>query len=375
MSDSEHEPTDVSAPDPDNDAPAESIEQQPKRSNVVAWLAAFMSLAALAIVALQEFNDWRTVAPSEPADYSSAIDDVREELARSDTALRALDAKIAAAQPQDYSGDIDVLRNDVTRQLQLLSSMPTRMGTLENSVASLAGISTGARETFLLAEAEYYLQIANAQLQLSGNPTLAALALKMADERVTQVSDPALIDVRRAIANELLSLDVMEQPDLVGTTLTLASLSSAVASLPLASDEATTEESVNDETASEGNAARAWRSVTEAFGSLVKVTPPDQAKLRLVSPNAEFFLRNNIAMQLQAARLALLRGEHALFHQTLDESDALLETYFDPASEKVVTARETISDIQGLVFSASPPDISGSLHLLRQFKTLRETAE
>jgi uncharacterized protein HemX len=249
------------------------------------------------------------------------------------------------------------------------------MSTLENSVAALAGISAGARQTFLLAEAEYYMQIANAQLQLANNPELASLALKMADERVTQMSDPALIDVRRAISDELAALEVMEKPDLVGTTLTLASLAQVIGSLPLAGSSSRAAAEVASDNEDRSSAAHAWQSVTDAFSGLVKVTPPDEAKLRLVSPDAEFFLRNNIAMQLQAARLALLRNEYELFKQSLSDSDALLEQYFDVGSEPVRSARETIGEIRTTVFTASAPDISGSLHLLRQFKTLHETSE
>ena len=107
------------------------------------------------------------------------------------------------------------------------------MTNLERSVASLQGVSMDARNTYLVAEAEYYLQIANAQLQLAGNPYLASLALDQADDRLLQVGDPALTDVRRAIADEAAALEIMEQPDVAGLSLTLASLARVVESLPL----------------------------------------------------------------------------------------------------------------------------------------------
>ncbi len=348
--------------------------ETPSRSNGVAWLAVLLAASALAAVAYTVVDDWFATDNSSEPDYLPRIEALERRASQTSVALTALDSQLGQLTPRDYSGDIDAVRNDVEDQLRLLNSLPSRMTTVENSVASLAGISAGARETFLLAEAEYYLQIANAQLQLANNPHLASLALGMADERVTTLSDPALTAVRRAIADELAALEVMEKPDLEGATLTLASLARVVESLPLAS--ATPEKDITDEDESEQSGVdRAWGSVKDAMSGLVKVTPPDQAKLALVLPDAEYFLRNNLALQLQSARLALLRGEQAIFEQTLDDTSALLDTYFDTSSAQVQSAQLTIAEIRENVFTASVPDISESLRLLRQFRTLRETAE
>jgi uroporphyrin-3 C-methyltransferase len=217
------------------------------------------------------------------------------------------------------------------------------------------------------------MQIANAQLQLANNPHLASLALKMADERIVQLANPGLTDVRRAISDELATLDVMEKPDIEGASLTLASLSRVVESLPLAAT-AEADEAADELDPELSGASRAWASVKNAMSGLVTVTPPEQAKLVQISPDAEFFLRNNIALQLQTARLALLRGEQSIFQQTLDDTSALLEAYFDENSPQVAGALETIDEVRVHVFTSEVPDISESLRLLRQYRTLNESA-
>ena len=241
-------------------------------------------------------------------------------------------------------------------------------------MAALQGVSAGARETFLLAESEYYMQIANAQLQLAGNPHLAALALGMADERIVQLSDPGLTGVRRAIADELAALDAMEKPDIEGVTLTLASLSRVVDTLPLRQADGTDDDDVAATDEETGRMGRAWNSVKGAMSGLVKVTPPDEAAMPLIAPDQVYFLRTNLALQLQSARLALLRGEKAVFEQSLDDAAAWLRRYFDSNSTQVASALETIGEIRDGLFAVAPPDISESLRLLRQFRTLAETA-
>ncbi len=380
IDESVEEPVDAPVQEPEDEPaeekPAVEAPAKPPRQrsgNPVAWLAFLAAIIALAAAGYVAWNDWRT-----PAD--TGIDD---ELARVENRLEALvqerydevDSRLTGLAGQDSGVDAELaaLRQDVDERIRLLSSLPARISTLESSVASLAGVSEGARDAWVIAESEYYMQIANAQLQLANNPHLAALALKLADERIVQLANPALTDVRRAISDELAALEIMERPDIEGATLTLASLARVVESLPLASARDDEPEPEIDPELS--GAGRAWASVKSAMSGLVKVTPPERAKLVQLSPDAEFFLRNNIALQLQSARLALLRGEQAIFEQTLDDTSALLNDYFDTDSAAVQGALTTIGEIREYVFTTDVPDISESLRLLRQFRTLNENAQ
>jgi uroporphyrin-3 C-methyltransferase len=329
---------------------ADIAEEKTARGNGVAWLAVLLSIAALGAVGYLLFINWYATDDNAAAETLARMEALDQRLNETNSNLAALESQSGPVTHPDFGADIAAVRRDLEEQLRLQSSLPSRMTSIENSVAALAGISAGARETFLLAEAEYYLQIANAQLQLASNPHLAALALGMADERVTQISDPGLTAVRSAIADEITALELMKKPDIEGATLTLGSLARVAEYLPLA-------------------------GTKDAMSGLVKVTPPDQAQRALIAPDAEYFLRNNIALQLQSARLALLRGEQTIFEQTLDDTSALLNTYFDVDSEQVISAQQTISEIRNDVFTTSMPDISASLRMLRQFRTLRETDE
>ena len=353
-----------------------AVPEKPPRErsgNAVAWLAFLASIIALAAAGYTAWQSWLGARDTSAGENYTRLENRLESSTRS---LADLEAQVAALGTQDpeIEEKISAIRQELDERVRLLSSLPARMSTLESSVASLAGVSEGARDAWILAESEYYMQIANAQLQLANNPHLAALALKMADERIVQLANPALTDVRRAISDELAALEVMEKPDVEGATLTLASLARVVDSLPLATATETKDETsgINPELS---GASRAWASVKNAMSGLVKVTPPERAKLVQMSPDVEYFLRNNIALQLQSARLALLRGEQAVFEQSLDDTRALLNDYFDVSSAPVVGALTTIAEIRGHVFSTDVPDISESLRLLRQFRTLSENAQ
>ena len=369
-------PEEAQPEEPPQEAPLAAKRETSRRgSSPVSWLALFLSLVTLAAVGYMIMEDQRTrdaAASSSDsiARLSGRVDESRQSLSELDQNLADL-----ASSDESIQSHVESLQQGIEERVRLLDSLPGRMSNLENSVAALQGVSAGARDTWLLAEAEHYMQIANAQLQLGNNPHLAILALGMADERVVQMANPALTDVRRAIADELAALEVMEKPDIEGVMLTLASLSRVVESLPLQSvDQAVVEDEGTDDAELSGT-ARAWASVKCAVSGLVKVTPPDEATKALLTPDTAQLVRSNLALQLQAARLALLRGEQAIFEQGLDDADALLTQYFDVGSAQVISAQQTITEIRDSMISVTPPDISGSLRLIRQFRTLSENAQ
>lgn len=361
---------------PPQEAPLATKRETSKRAtSPVSWLALFLSLVTLAAVGYMVMEDQRTreaTAGSSDslARLSGRIDESRQSLSELDQNLADL-----ASHDESMQSRVESLQQGIEERVRLLDSLPGRMSNLENSAAALQGVSAGARDTWLLAEAEYYMQIANAQLQLGNNPHLAILALGMADERVVQMANPALTDVRRAIADELAALEVMEKPDIEGVTLTLASLSRVVESLPLRSVGQAVVEADGTEDAELSGTARAWASVKGAVSGLVKVTPTDEATRALMTPDTAQLMRSNLALQLQAARLALLRSEQAIFEQSLDDADALLAQYFELGSAQVISAQQTITEIRDSMISVTPPDISGSLRLIRQFRTRSETAQ
>jgi len=358
-----------SAPD---DTAEISVAPKARRFSPVAWLALLVAFAAAAGVGWL----WKTgqdAPQTEPVSQSS-VDQLSRSLSSAEETVAALQRRMASlAEAQSSRGaDIASLEREMQLGLEELGSVPGRLSNLEGSLSSLQGISSGVRDTWLIAEAEYYLQIANAQLQLAGNPHLASLALRLADEKVLSLANPALTGVRRAIAAELRALDGMEKPDIEGITLTLSSLASVVDTLPLKTETGsgnTGDAGVDPELS---GMDRALASLKGAVGSVVSVRQIDEAERPFVAPEAEYFLRANLSLQLQAARLALLRGEKAVFEQSIVDATSWLNDYYDADSAAVQSALRTFDEIRSSSIATSAPDISESLRLLRQFNTLSE---
>jgi uroporphyrin-3 C-methyltransferase len=370
---------DAAFPDPEPLPQIEAPPQAKKSGGLVAWAALLVALVAAAGVGWDFLMDREAgnSASDATARLEARINEVVTSVGASQDIVTALEQSVSEIRRQEPAREAAISRieQQLDDRLRQLEPLPARLATVEASMAALQGISTGARDAWLLAEAEYYMQIANVQLQLARNPELALLALNHADERVLQLGDPRLTGVRQALADEKRALEAMEKTDIAGITLTLASLAATVDSLPLRQDtevRGDTETTAVDPTLT--GMERAMASLRNAVDGIVSVRRADEVMEPLIAPEAEFFLRANLALQIQTARLALLRGEETVFRQSLDDVDQWLADYYDVDSTAVQSARTTITSIRGSAFNVALPDISRSLRLLRQFNSLSDAA-
>jgi uroporphyrin-3 C-methyltransferase len=345
----------------------------------VAWLALLVAVIALVAVGYTIYEDWRTqqdLALSS-GNIEDSISKLNGRIESSKESLAAIESEMAAlAQVDSGAADqIEALQRDLDNRLRQVDSLPIRIGNLEAAISTLQGVSAGARDTWLLGEAEYYMQLANAQLQLAANPELASLALGMADERIAQLANPALTNVRIAISDELAALNGMRTPDVEGITLQLASLARVVATMPIRSIERVQEGAAGEDAEEIGSLDRAWSSVKRATSDMIRHRTTDEQVMPLISPEAEYFLRTNLALQLQTARLALLRGEQGIYEESLADASAWIETYFDTDSAQIAAAMQSISELRDGMFDLETPDISESLRLLRRHNSVTESAQ
>ena len=355
---------------------------------LISLVAIALSLAALAAIGLQlvQLEDGQPLAVDDGS--AARLDVLEERLAAQDGAadttqanLQALRESVAAVEQRitrlaandDVVGtDLDALERRFQQQLTAIESVPGRVASIERSVSTLRGISTGARDAWLLAQAEYYLQIANSELELANNADVAQKALELADERLLSLGDPGLTDIRRTLSAELRALESMPRSDIAGAAVTLASLSRVIDGLPIRRQLLTKRpeggsEPETGEADGLSGTDRAMATLRNAFSEIVSVRRTDEEAVPLIAPEAIYFLRANLSLQLQAARLALLQGDETLFGQSLDDAEAWLREYYDMESTPVGSAIATIEEVRNGMRFEPAPNISESLRLLRQY--------
>jgi len=290
------------------------------------------------------------------ADSESAvsIQDVR-------AVLRSLEDRVEALQEADELA-LDIA-TDLDRRLE---ELPGRFVVLEERVNAVQGISDDARRRWLRAEAEYYLAVANTELTLSGRWQNAMDALELADGKLRELASPSLGGVRQRISQELQELRGARLPDIEGLSYSLGRLADRVESLPMGTVAPTsfvTEEEALE--SAEPGLSRVWLSLKQAISGMINVERSGAPSYRALTTQEQALVRRQLELELQMAKLGLLRSQAEVFQVSLTTARTLLSREFESTDPAVESAITLIEEMLRLDVDPARPDISGSLDLLR----------
>lgn len=336
------------------------VPSGPRRgSRVAAGLALLALILALAAGAgtawlWARLGALQGVVSAEAGAASRALDAARARLDGIESELVAAEASLAAAadERRALGGRVEPL--------------PGRIAELGRRVDAVAGGSRAVEQRWRRAEAEYYLELANARLTLADDWSAARAALGLADARLAELGDPRVADVRAAIAAERLALESVELPDYAGLAAQLGGLAARVPELPLRDD------AVGSRTAApaaggdvEPGVGRLLDGVENALSSLVRVERRDEPVAAVLSAAEQRLVRRQLELNLELARLALARREAQAFAAALESARALLDREFDPAAPAVARALDLLAQLAAVDVAPPKPDIGDSLARLR----------
>lgn len=251
-----------------------------------------------------------------------------------------------------------------------LAEFASRIDAHDQIVGELKDQLAGGRGRFQLAAVEQLLLLANDRLQLARDVPAAIVAIDEADARLVALKEPRLFAVRQALAQEKAALQAVPLPDYAGAALTLSSLIQRAPRLPLlarvpAHFEARPERAVVADEARWYQ--RAAVSVREALSSIFTVRRDAGPSPRLLGAEQEALVVQVLALKLEGARVALLRGDTTSFRDLCESAADWLDTYFQREDPGVAAARAELERLQPLELAPPLPDISRSLALLRAF--------
>ena len=275
--------------------------------------------------------------------------------------LRALEDRLELLQESDER--VLELTGELERRFD---AMPGRIVDLEQRLTAVQGVSPDARRRWLRAEAEYFLTVANAELSLGGRWENAVSGLEFADGKLRELADPSLGGVRARISQELQELRRVNLPDVEGLSYSLSRLTDRVDELPMGPTVPGSFDSAGEPPENvEPGLGRVWLSLKEAVAGMISVQRSDVPSSRSLTGEEQLLVRRQLALELEMARLGLLRSQAEVFAVGLNAARTLLRRDFDGSDPAVESAVALIEDMLRLDIDPARPDISGSLNLLR----------
>lgn len=316
---------------------------------------------------------WLYQSGSEQAQTLSALEGQAERLDRVDTAQTATAGELDALAQQLRSREQE-LRTQLAARQTRIEQLGAQADSLNTAVANLREKVEGGALAWRIDAVEQLLLTASERLQLARDVPSAITALELADARLQAIADPGWLPLRRQIADDIAALRAIPQIDTTAISLKLQALSARVSSLPL--DGAVrraleAEGPALQAPASDAAAAwyeQAWRRVQEAVLALVTIRQNTTPTTPLLPPDLHGLLVQNLRLQLQAARTALLLGDAAHYEAALTAAADWVRRYLATEDPAVEAALSTLNELTAVDVAPTLPELAGTLRQLRRLR-------
>ena len=376
----------------DDDDPAPTVVERTievRRGGALAGLALIVALAGAAGSA------WLWSRIGDGAGDASALAAVSDTQQFLQGEVERLSARVAtletagsgAAETAAGSGADPALLADVAANRNATDALEARLAALDRRLAetratpapvpTTAPVTTGGGSTgWERAEIELLLRVAQRQMSLAHDAGAAGAALAEADRNIEALDDPALLPVRQQIADDLLAIRSLPQPDIDGMAFRLGSMQARVGSLAVREGAGRDGGADADGTEpDDAGMARLERKSKEFIGGLVRVRDSTSDDRVFHTPAEVWFLRRNLELELQAARVALLTGNPGAYRESLRKAGNWTDKYFDTGDPGVQAFADALDDLETRAVDVEYPDVSGSLRVFLEATGTGESGE
>jgi len=225
------------------------------------------------------------------------------------------------------------------------------------------------KRTWALQEIQYLLNVANQRALLAHDVDGAIRALNMADKQIEALSDYRLHPLRAMIAEEIMDLEALADIDTAGIAIKLQTAANHVQTLRVKKGpEVQFDKTETMPSASQSDAGwkQALDDIWQQMRSLVVIRHDQTGEAAVLVPEQRYFLYQNLRLQLESARLALLNADNENYQHSLQTAIDWLAQYFTGDQRDAML--NTLKKLQDTQINISIPDISGSLNWLEEYQ-------
>lgn len=241
------------------------------------------------------------------------------------------------------------------QQHELLQSANNTAG-----IDRLMQSNSSSHQQWTVAEALHLTKLADYYLKFNHNQKMAIALLDAADQRLSHLGDPSLLNARQMIADTLAELKALPSLDLVGLLVRFNSLQQAIVHLPLITE--TMNKSVLHASAQSSTVTAPWRqSINDGWQQLQKIivirhhTNTANAWL---APDQKNYLIQHVQLLLQQAQWALMQENQQAYNLTLQQAEQLIKQNFDNNDQATQNVMTNLINLQKIDIDPKLPDVS-----------------
>ncbi len=284
--------------------------------------------------------------------FNQDIDDVKQELSAS---IQQSNSKVTDLQ---QSLEADIRGNSaLLEQLQdSINANARASGALAEKLAEMSGRRPS---DWLLAEANYLVNMAGRKLYLEKDIRTAITLLKEADARLVDLNDPSLFPVRALIAADVQTLNQINPTSTSSIALAISSMIPKVSDLTLDTlqipqSNANTDLALSEDVADwRENLSRTWKSIV---GDLITIDHVNEPLEPYLAERQQWLIEQQLKHSLSQAQTAALNEQYTLFETTMQQAIALIVEHYKLEDTQVSQFLVALQELQNSDFTRAYPD-------------------
>lgn len=238
----------------------------------------------------------------------------------------------------------------------------------QKALTSLVEDRVRKTDKWVLSEAEYLSRMANYYLNFLHNPYAAAQLLKIADQRIASLNDPALLTTRQVIAKDMSALQAVPKLDLSGLLMRINEINHQVASLPIIPKKVSSQAPIEKLPGKDNWAERISKSL-KGLKDVIVIRHIEQTQMPLLSPKMRSYVVANIQNKLSQTEWAALHHNTELYTATLTQADKWIAQYFDANAALTQNVLAEIKSLMTVNVNPTLPDIANATTAIARAKS------
>lgn len=248
-----------------------------------------------------------------------------------------------------------------SQNIQLLNELNQKIQNVESLTQELS-LNPTLRS---LHESLYLTRLAYLNLSLSIHPAQAKQALKLAEETIHHLDDPALNALRGHLLAAIDTLNTSSNQDTTEILLQLDNLTNRVNAFtftPHVLPHTTPHE--------QPQTSQSWKQKLkqslEAIKSLVVIQHQDQTTQPLLDFNHFNFVKQNICLELAKAQWAVMQQNIVIYQEALQQASYWLQAYVPYNAEMTRSIASALTQLKNASVKPNYPDILSIIHEIEQ---------
>lgn len=273
---------------------------------------------------------------------------------------------------------VDHLESKLTKDHDDLIAMQTNINDIKQSDLKAQAVSqkqqqlidewhaaqNGDLNRWHLAEAQYFVKLANDHLQFSQNIPLSIQLLQRAQSELTPLQGQNIAEIRTSLAQDLQNLQALPQIDVAANYQILNELAGQIDQLPLPVTPLKSEVAAPPtDVANLPWWQAGWERTKAALTKIVIVRRVGGNDTPVVLPEEKAFLYQNLHAQLEDAMWGLIHRNNTVYQNSLERMQKWIALYFVQDAELTKTVQEKITNLAKIDVQPQQADISATLKL------------